>query len=68
MLTGPEGSTVMEMDEARPISLVRDGAGRLRAILRDWSGPLPDALRGEGGLDVHETRDLRDALRLDPPR
>ena len=68
VLTGPEGSTELEMDEPRPISLVRDGAGRLRAILRDWSGPLPDALRGVGGLDVHETRDLRDALRLDRPR
>ena len=68
VLTGPEGSTVLEMDEPRPISLVRDGAGRLRAILRDWSGPLPAALRGESGLDVDETRDLRDALRPDRSR
>ena len=67
-LTGPEGSAVLEVDEPRPISVVRDGAGRLRAILRDWSGPLPDALRGVDGLDVRGTRDLRDALRPDRPR
>ena len=64
-LTGPEGRAYVDETEERRITVVREpGTGRLRAILRDWEGALPDALRDEADLEVSMTRGLREAVRL----
>ncbi|MDE0356912.1 MAG: M66 family metalloprotease [Gammaproteobacteria bacterium] len=64
-LTGPEGETYVDQADERRITVVTEpGTGRLRAILRDWEGALPDALRDEAGLVVSMTRGLREAVRL----
>ena len=67
MLTGPEGAVTAGSDDDRTLSVVTDPrTGRVRAILRDWDGPLPAALGGPGELDVSTSRGIRDAVR--PPR
>ncbi len=67
MLTGPEGAVTAGPDDDRTLSVVTDPrTGRVRAILRDWDGPLPVALGGSGELDVSTSRGIRDAVR--PPR
>ena len=64
-LTGPEGMAYLDQTDERRITVVTEpGTGRLRAILRDWEGALPDGLRGAAGLDVSMTRGLREAVRL----
>ncbi len=64
-LTGPEGQAYVDQADERRITVVTEpGTGRLRAILRDWEGPLPDALRDEADLEVSMTRGLREAVRL----
>ena len=64
-LTGPEGEVYVDRaDEHRVTVVTEPGTGRLRAILRDWEGALPDALRDEAGLEVSMTRGLREAVRL----
>ncbi|MDE0474187.1 MAG: hypothetical protein OXI50_06480 [Gammaproteobacteria bacterium] len=64
-LTGPEGEAYMDQADERRITVVTEpGTGRLRAILRDWEGALPDILRGEADLQVSVTRGLREAVRL----
>ncbi len=64
-LTGPEGEAYVDQDDERRVTVVREsGTGRLRAILRDWEGALPDALRDEADLEVSMTRGLRAAVRL----
>ena len=65
MLTGPEGEAYVDQADGRRITVVTDpGTGRLRAILRDWEGALPQALRDEAELEVSMTRGLREAVRL----
>ena len=64
-LTGPEGEAYVDQADERRVTVVREpGTGRLRAILRDWEGALPDALRDEADLEVSMTRGLREAVRL----
>ena len=64
-LTGPEGEAYVDHTDERRITVVTEpGTGRLRAILRDWEGALPDILRGEADLEVSMTRGLREAVRL----
>ena len=64
-LTGPEGQAYVDRtDESRITVVTEPGTGRLRAILRDWEGALPDGLRDDAGLEVSMTRGLREAVRL----
>ena len=64
-LTGPEGEAYVDQADERRITVVTEpGTGRLRAILRDWEGALPDILRGEADLEVSVTRGFREAVRL----
>ena len=64
-LTGPEGLAYLDQADERQITVVTEpGTGRLRAILRDWEGALPDMLRDEADLGVSMTRGLREAVRL----
>ena len=64
-LTGPEGEAYVDQTDERGITVVREpGTGRLRAILRDWEGELPEVLRDERNLEVSMTRGLREAVRL----
>ena len=64
-LTGPEGVAFLDQADERRITVVTEpGTGRLRAILRDWEGALPDALRDVADLEVSMTRSLREAVRL----
>ena len=59
VLTGPDGSVAMDAQSGPAAALLRDPAtGRVRGILRDWSGPAaaaqPDGGRAlpEPGLEV----------------
>ncbi|MXW09885.1 MAG: hypothetical protein F4X47_01545 [Gammaproteobacteria bacterium] len=64
-LTGPEGEAYVDRADEHRVTVVSEpGTGRLRAILRDWEGALPDALRGKADLEVSMTRGLREAVRL----
>ncbi|MCY4648229.1 MAG: M66 family metalloprotease [Gammaproteobacteria bacterium] len=64
-LTGPEGVAYLDQDDERRITVVTEpGTGRLRAILRDCEGALPDMLRDAAGLEVSMTRGLKEAVRL----
>ncbi len=64
-LAGPEGVAHLDQADERRITVVTEpGTGRLRAILRDWEGALPDALGDVAGLEVSVTRGLREAVRL----
>ena len=64
-LTGPEGEAYVDQVDEHRVTVVREpGTGRLRAILRDWEGALPDALRDQAGLEGGMTRGLRVAVRL----
>ena len=64
-LTGPEGRAEVHRTEERRVTVVRKpGTGRLRAILRDWEGALPDELGHAADLEVSSTRGLREAVRL----
>ncbi len=64
-LTGPEGQAYVDQNDERRITVVTDpGTGRLRAILRDWEGALPDRLGDAADLEVNMTRGLREAVRL----
>ena len=58
-LTGPEGTVTTGADDERRVSIVRDRAsGRIRGILRDWTGDLPPVLGRAGDLDVSTYRAL----------
>ena len=64
-LSGPEGAVTIDSSDSRSLTVVTDRAtGRLRAILRDWTRPLPAALGDTGGLVVETTRGIVDALRV----
>ena len=64
-LTGPEGVVAVDSDDPRSITIVRDSSiGRIRAILRDWEGPLPEVPGNAGELDVRTARGLAEAVRL----
>ncbi len=64
-LMGPEGIVTVEADDERRISVVTErSTGRIRAMLRDWTGVLPLALSSERDLEVATTRGLREAVRL----
>ncbi len=66
-LTGPEGVVTIRSADERAISVVSEpDTGRIRAILRDWDGPLPAAVGRVADLDVVTFRSLSDAVR--PPR
>ena len=63
-LSGPEGEAVVDAGDRRSITVVADRAtGRVRAILRDWQGPLPTALGDVRGLETTTTTGIRDAVR-----
>ena len=64
-LTGPEGEVTVDDSDPRSLTVVTDPAtGRIRAILRDWVGPLPAVLGDTGGLEVESTRGIVEAVRL----
>ena len=64
-LTAPEGVAYLDQADERPVTVVTErGTGRLRAILRDWEGALPDVLSDADDLEVSMTRGLREAVRL----
>ena len=44
--------------------MTHSGTGRIRAILRDWVGPLPDVLGDPGGLRIETTTGILEATRL----
>ena len=57
VLAGPDGSAEIAVGAASAIGVVTErGGGRLRGLLRDWSGELPPALRGAPGLEVSPRR------------
>ncbi|MDE0357996.1 MAG: M66 family metalloprotease [Gammaproteobacteria bacterium] len=64
-LTGPEGVAYLDQADDRRITVVTErGSGRVRAILRDWDGALPDELGNAADLEVSMTRGPREAVRL----
>ncbi len=64
-LTGPEGEVTVDNSDPRTMTVVTDpGTGRIRAILHDWAGPLPDVLGDVVGLRVESTTGILDATRL----
>ena len=64
-LTGPDGLVSVDREDQRPMTVVEEpGTGRIRALLRDWEGALPETLRGDPDLVAVTTRGLGDALRL----
>ena len=64
-LVGPEGVVVIDGEDDRAITVVTErGSGRLRAILRDWEGPLPAALASDPGVAAETTRGFGEAVRL----
>ena len=66
-LIGPEGVVSLGADEDRAVTVVTDPAtGSVRALLRDWDGPLPAALGSARALDVSTSRGIRDAVRPRP--
>ena len=64
-LTGPEGVVTVDTDDQRSITIVTDpSTGRIRALLRDWEGPLPAVLGNADGLEVRTVTGLVEAVRL----
>ena len=64
-LTGPEGVVTVDTDDQRSITIVTDpSTGRIRALLRDWEGPLPAVLGNTDGLEVRTVTGLVEAVRL----
>lgn len=64
-LTGPEGVAYLDQTDERRVTVVSErGTRRIRAILRDWDGALPDVLGDAADLEVNMTRGPREALRL----
>ena len=58
-LAGPEGTATIGVDDPRTVSVVRDPSnGRIRSILDDWNGDLPEALGRAGRLDIVTWRAL----------
>ena len=63
-LTGPEGTASVDRDDQRSITIVTDpSTGRIRAILRDWEGPLPTVLGNADGLEARTVTGLAEAVR-----
>ena len=66
-LIGPEGAVSVGTDEDRAVTVVTDPVtGSVRALLRDWDGPLPATVGRAADLDIATFRTLSDAIR--PPR
>lgn len=64
-LTGPEGVAYLDQSDERRVTVVTErGSGRIRAILRNWDGALPDVLGDAADLQVSMTRGPREAVRL----
>ena len=64
-LTGPEGEVTVDNSDPRSLTVVTDPSTRqIRAILRDWEGPLPAVLGDTGGLVAETTRGILEAVRL----
>lgn len=64
-LMGPEGQAYQDQADERRITVVTErGTGRIRAILRDWEGALPDVLGDGADLEVNMTRGLKEAVQL----
>ena len=64
-LTGPEGVAYLDQNDERRVTVVTErGSGRIRAILRDWDGELPEVLGDAPDLEVSMTRGPREAVRL----
>jgi len=59
-LEGPSGSVTMEGREGPALAAIRDGAGRLTAIVRDWSGDLPAGMEvgSDSGVRVSVSRGI----------
>ncbi len=65
-LTGPEGEVTIDGEDRRSVTVVTDpSTGRIRAILRDWEGPLPAALGDVRSLKAKTTNGIREAVRPD---
>ena len=64
-LTGPDGPVSVDREDLRAMTVVTEqGTGRIRALLRDWEGTLPETLRRDADLAVVTTRGLAEAVRL----
>ena len=64
-LSGPEGVAYLDQNDERRVTVVTErGSGRIRAILRDWEGALPDVLGDAPDLEVSMTRGPREAVTL----
>ncbi len=64
-LAGPEGVATVDSDDRRSITIVTDpSTGRIRALLRDWEGPLPAVLGDADGLEARTVTGLAEAVRL----
>lgn len=64
-LMGPEGLVEIDGRDDRAITVVTDrGSGRLRAILRDWEGPLPAPLASDPNVAATTTRGPAEAVQL----
>ena len=64
-LTGPDGPVSVDREDLRAMTVVTEqGTGRIRGLLRDWEGTLPETLRRDADLAVVTTRGLAEAVRL----
>lgn len=64
-LTGPDGPASVDREDLHAMTVVTEpGTGRIRALLRDWEGALPETLRQDPGLAVVTTRGLAEAAKL----
>lgn len=54
VLSGPEGRVTLEPFGSSPMAIVTEpGSGRVRGILRDWTGRVPPGLTSEpGGVEI----------------
>ncbi len=59
VLIGPEGELVLDEHDDRTVTILRDEAGSIRGMLRDWNGAIPATLGHADDLDVVSFRGLQ---------
>ena len=60
VLRGPEGEVVVDEQDARSVTIIRDENGRVRGMLRDWEGDVPAMLGQADELSLVSYRGLRE--------
>ena len=60
VLAGPEGEVVVDQHDVRTITIIRDGSGSIRGMLRDWEGDIPAMPGLVGEIDLVSYRGLRE--------